>query len=381
MKNKAFTLIELLAVIIILGILMLIAIPSVTSYINNSRKETYVNTVKELLQATSVMVNSGELEINDPNTTYYVPTSAISLENGDAQSPYGKFEPAYIAVTYDGEEYNYYFVGKDDKDMGVPTLTKGELVDKDKIEPNVDDIDTTIGIGDRDKIIVFKQDLSKEEVTPTSFIPDKIITYPEGKNKYTVEVGDIIKIYDEEFYLIGHQDNHLVLITRYNINVGPYKKSGIPEGVQDPSLNGNGAAGIVKFSNSAYWVGQVGEGLKYPGSYKYDDSNFPYVYDENSNVYTYVNNYKSYIESKGVEVVEARLMSFAESRNFLCPRYSSSDPTCPCGSSFLDTISFWLGNAHSNTDVYKHVTASSTCYYGVTDYTSGYGGVRPVIVV
>ena len=44
MKNKGLTLIELLAVIIILGILMLIAIPSVTNYINNFRKESYVNT-------------------------------------------------------------------------------------------------------------------------------------------------------------------------------------------------------------------------------------------------------------------------------------------------------------------------------------------------
>ena len=45
MKSKGFILIELLAVIIILGILILIAIPSVTNYINNSRKSTYVNTV------------------------------------------------------------------------------------------------------------------------------------------------------------------------------------------------------------------------------------------------------------------------------------------------------------------------------------------------
>ena len=37
-KCTLFTLIELLAVIIILGIIMLIAIPSISRYINNSRK-------------------------------------------------------------------------------------------------------------------------------------------------------------------------------------------------------------------------------------------------------------------------------------------------------------------------------------------------------
>ena len=70
MNKKAFTLIELLAVIIILGILMLIAIPSVTNYINNSRKSTYVTTVNELVKGTIAKVNSGDLNVYDSDTTY-----------------------------------------------------------------------------------------------------------------------------------------------------------------------------------------------------------------------------------------------------------------------------------------------------------------------
>ena len=50
MRNeKGFTLIELLAVIVILGILMFAAIPMVTRYINNSRKDTFVDNVKMAL--------------------------------------------------------------------------------------------------------------------------------------------------------------------------------------------------------------------------------------------------------------------------------------------------------------------------------------------
>ena len=133
MKNKAFTLIELLAVIIILGILMLIAIPSVTNYINNSRKSTYVNTIDQIIKGTITKINSGDLEIYDTDTTYYVPCTCIKLENGEAKSPYGKFDPAYVVVTFDGEEYHYYFTGKDVENMGVPTITKSELLTKETI--------------------------------------------------------------------------------------------------------------------------------------------------------------------------------------------------------------------------------------------------------
>ena len=50
LKSKsAFTLIELLAVIIILGIIMLIAIPSVTDYVETANKETLEEQVHKLI--------------------------------------------------------------------------------------------------------------------------------------------------------------------------------------------------------------------------------------------------------------------------------------------------------------------------------------------
>ena len=97
-NNKGFTLIELLAVIIILGVLMIIAVPSVTTYINNSRKDTYIDTAHELLGAAKHWVNSGEFKLYDPDTTYYIPVNCFPSENG-ARSPYGEFDEAYIGVT------------------------------------------------------------------------------------------------------------------------------------------------------------------------------------------------------------------------------------------------------------------------------------------
>ena len=160
MKNKGFTLIELLAVIIILGILMLIAIPSVTSYINNSRKESYVSTIKELIKGTTNIVNSGEIDVNDPNTTYYIPVGAIELENGKPRSPYGEFDEAYVVVTYDGDNFDYYFVGKDDKDMGIEKIIASNNIDKNVIKGNIDNIDTECGIYGKEYIVKFDDDLN-----------------------------------------------------------------------------------------------------------------------------------------------------------------------------------------------------------------------------
>ena len=102
MKNKkGFTLIELLAVIIILGVIMLIAIPSVTRYINESRKDTYIDTARQIVKGAIPMINSGELDVYDMDTTYYIPASCIPTENS-MSSPFGEFEQAYVIVGYTG---------------------------------------------------------------------------------------------------------------------------------------------------------------------------------------------------------------------------------------------------------------------------------------
>ena len=404
MKNKAFTLIELLAVIIILGILMLIAIPSVTSYINNSRKETYVDTVNEVLRGASILVNSGDIEVNDPNATYYVPIDAIKTENGEARSPYGKYDQAYIVITYDGEEYDYYFVGKDEADIGVPTLTKSDSLDKDSIESNINDINTNVGIGDRDKIVVLKNDLTiDEEKNATDFISDSIAVYPEGKNKKTVTTGDKVYIGNEQFYVVKHDGNNLILIARYNLKVGIISNRSTNEIVREYTSSDEGyglqssecvgykdsldlVKGTVKFANSTYWNGKVGEGKKYPGNLSGMD--YPYVYDENSNLYTYVENYRQYLETQGMRIKEARLLSFDEAVELGC----EAAHFCSDSPSFVYSTTYWLGNvewySYGGSTYYHYgwvISPDKRFFakgYEASSYNSNkISGVRPVIVI
>ena len=168
MKKKGFTLVELLAVIIILGVLMLIAIPSVTNYINNSRKETYANTGKELIKGASHLVTKsndvnyeGELDFTDTDTTYYIPYTCINTDK-KAKSPYGDFEEAYVVVTLDEKNnYQYYFYSKDTQGIGIYPITEEKALSADCIKTGIDRLSTNIGIGKRKNIKVYNSDCSE----------------------------------------------------------------------------------------------------------------------------------------------------------------------------------------------------------------------------
>ena len=171
-KKNGFTLIELLAVIIILGILMIIAIPSVTRYINDSRKSAYVDTAKNVIGSARNLVNSGELGLYDKDATYYIPISCIKTENA-TKSPYGEFkkDSSYVVVTYNGQGYDYYWTSLDDAGQGIRLVSLSKL-SENKIESDMTSINTGISISGKNKIVLFSDSCngSKQETTPTNYL-------------------------------------------------------------------------------------------------------------------------------------------------------------------------------------------------------------------
>ena len=206
MKNKkGFTLIELLAVIIILGILMIIAIPSVTSYINNSRKEAYVDTAKEIVSGTRNIVNTGKLGMYDTNTTYYIPASYIQTENS-SKSPYGDFTQAYVGVIYDGKGYKYYWTSVDDTGQGVNKIILSDKLEQNDVtsdikESDIEDKVNLTGIGNREKIVILEDGVWSDPHLVGQHISENGEIGAKDKDRTIEDLMDLyVKSYMEEDY-------------------------------------------------------------------------------------------------------------------------------------------------------------------------------------
>ena len=176
-NNKAFTLIELLAVIIILGVIMLIAIPSVTRYVSNSRKTSYIATAKRYIQGARNIVNDSSSDLFDKDTTYYIPISCIKMESGEGKSPYGDFKQAYVIVSYTGNGYDYYWASTDTANMGI-YLTREKDLDEKLVNTNVNEIKTDISVLSDYKIMIIDDDNCNSQT------PQEVISnfFPEGND-------------------------------------------------------------------------------------------------------------------------------------------------------------------------------------------------------
>lgn len=128
-KNNGFTLVELLAVIVILGILMIVAIPNVSRIITQSKKETIITSISNYIGGVTNQVNGMKYTFKKDNTIYAVPIECISLERGGS-SPFGKWHQAndaywaYLLVQYNTEKssYIYGFTFRDSAGYGmIPT--------------------------------------------------------------------------------------------------------------------------------------------------------------------------------------------------------------------------------------------------------------------
>ena len=130
-------------------------------------------------------------------------------------------------------------------------------------------------------------------------------------------------------------------------------------------------------------LGMVSSGYPYKGTIGFSDtsywtlSSYPsYVYNENSKLYSYVENYKTYLSTLGVTPIKARLISYEELIALGC---NASAVSCTSAPSWVYVTPYWSGSVASSGNVwYVSNNGDFENYYYQYNYDPG---VRPVIVI
>ena len=112
MNKKGFTLIEILAVIVIIALLLAIAIPSISKAILNSRKSVFVTTADKFADALGLMVLNDPAVLPSSGTPTCYKLSEIKLEKGsNTKSPFGKAytDDSKVCVAYNSDTKDYTY--------------------------------------------------------------------------------------------------------------------------------------------------------------------------------------------------------------------------------------------------------------------------------
>ncbi|MDD4036333.1 MAG: prepilin-type N-terminal cleavage/methylation domain-containing protein [Bacilli bacterium] len=111
MNKKGFTLVELLAVIVILAIILVIAVPNVLGIINKSRNDSFISTARMMVSAARLKSSTDiKYAPESPGVGKLIPMNVLDLENIQRDVDGGSYVVAdsYVIVTNEAGVLNYY---------------------------------------------------------------------------------------------------------------------------------------------------------------------------------------------------------------------------------------------------------------------------------
>ena len=173
MNKNGFTLIEILAAIVILGIVSAIGIAAVSNNIVESRKSTYVNLARQLADSARDMRGKDKLPKDIKNgEALVIPCYSLTGKELDLSGGTGfgdiVQDYCYVGIVNKNSEFSYYVTSVDTANHGfvaveASAISKDRLVeDEDLIKKNQDraEIDAVIVEGEitrKIKIVITKE--------------------------------------------------------------------------------------------------------------------------------------------------------------------------------------------------------------------------------
>ena len=207
-------------------------------------------------------------------------------------------------------------------------------------------------------------------------------------------LGSEICIDQECFYVISNDGNNVSMVAKYNLDVGynisieqidgEYQEKIEPVANQTNKQSASAIPSfkvennnyymyyVEEFSSNRYWINSNTNNLL-P---KYGDSFPAYVYDENATIAIHANNYKSILETYGVNINEVRYLSLEDLNTLGC---NLEELTCSNAPDWLYRTTYWTGIASADNLLYGIISSGNVGNNSYFD-RDGYG-VRPVIEI
>ena len=357
MNNKGFTLVELLAVIIILAVLVVITAPIVLNFIDKAEENKIISSSRFYIEAVDLAISLHTLDDIEIKDGIY-----IILDNGN------------ICLEYeDGVCKDILMIdAKGNKPVSGSVTITNEKVTNSALR------------------------YDEETLVVDGRINPKVcsLTLDEDKDGIA-DIGDMITCSTESFHVISNDGETISMLAQYNLDVGQiynddtneYEEIENPTGIQNENaigctLNSSEYYGVIAFSTIYYWYDFDNDTYTVDANYASEGRNYPFIYgdykDTNGNqqniIYPYIKSYEEYLIKEGVTSTSATLISYEQLIDLGCAGDNQD-----CTSSQYDwtySTSYWTGSDRfiSVWEVNSNGNFNYDDYIRDRDY-----GVRPVV--